>query len=188
MALSARTVIFLFMCFSLPPSPCHSTLDTCLFSFDHFIRSRQHVRRNRQADLLGSFQIDDQLKLCWLFHWHFSWLCTSQDFIHVDRETFFACCASAEKPRAKSKAHKATLISFLLSLPSRLMLVYRITLSALASTFGGIVKPICLAAFRLTINSNFVGCSTGRSAGLVPFKILSTNRAASRPSAPELGP
>src|SRR5262249_44576072 len=85
MALSARTVIFLFMCFSLPPSPCHSTLDTCLFSFDHFIRSCQHVRRNRQADLLGSFQIDDQLKLCWLFHWHFSWLCTSQDFIHVDR-------------------------------------------------------------------------------------------------------
>ncbi len=52
--------------------------------------------------------------------------------------------------------------------------VHLITLSALANTFGGIVKPICLAAFRLMMNSNFVGCSTGKSAGLVPFRILST--------------
>src|SRR6266542_540076 len=49
-----------------------------------------------------------------------------------------------------------------------------ITLSALARTFGGIVRPICLAALRLMISSNFFGCSTGRSAGLAPFKILST--------------
>ena len=51
---------------------------------------------------------------------------------------------------------------------------YRMTRSALASTFGGMVKPICLAAFRLMISSNLVGCSTGRSAGLAPFRILST--------------
>src|SRR5437763_1045454 len=51
---------------------------------------------------------------------------------------------------------------------------YLITLSALTSTFGGIVSPICFAVFRLMINSNFVGCSTGRSAGLAPFRILST--------------
>src|ERR1700754_3309199 len=57
---------------------------------------------------------------------------------------------------------------------------YRITLSARASTFGGIVRPICLAALRLTMNSNFFGCSTGRSAGLTPFKILSTYVAARR--------
>ena len=54
-----------------------------------------------------------------------------------------------------------------------------ITLSG-TSTFGGIVRPICLAAFRLIISSNFVGCSTGRSAGLAPFKILSTYRVARR--------
>ena len=30
---------------------------------DHFIRPHQHVRRNRQADLLGGFQIDDELEL-----------------------------------------------------------------------------------------------------------------------------
>ena len=52
--------------------------------------------------------------------------------------------------------------------------VHLITLSALASTFGGIVRPICLAVFRLMISSNFVGCSTGRSAGLAPLRILST--------------
>jgi hypothetical protein len=34
-----------------------------MFSFDHLIRSRQHIRRNRQADLFGRFQVDHQLKL-----------------------------------------------------------------------------------------------------------------------------
>ena len=51
---------------------------------------------------------------------------------------------------------------------------HRITLSALTSTFGGIVRPICFAALRLMMNSNFFGCSIGRSAGFAPFKILST--------------
>ena len=51
---------------------------------------------------------------------------------------------------------------------------HRITLSARASTFGGIVNPICFAVLRLITSSNLVGCSTGRSAGLAPFKILST--------------
>ena len=55
-----------------------------------------------------------------------------------------------------------------------------ITLSARVSTFGGIVRPICFAVFRLMINSNFLGCSTGRSAGLAPFKILSTYTATRR--------
>src|SRR4030095_8683265 len=49
-----------------------------------------------------------------------------------------------------------------------------ITRSALASTLGGIVRPICFAAFRLMMNSNFFGCSTGRSAGLASFRFLST--------------
>jgi hypothetical protein len=30
--------------------------------FNYFIRSHQHVRRNRQADLLGSFEIDHKVK------------------------------------------------------------------------------------------------------------------------------
>jgi hypothetical protein len=36
---------------------------------------------------------------------------------------------------------------------AELRLVYRITLSARTSTFGGIVRPICLAVFELITNS-----------------------------------
>ena len=43
------------------------------------------------------------------------------------------------------------------------------------------VRPSAFAAFRLTTSSNFVGCSTGRSAGLAPFRILSTKTAAAPP-------
>jgi len=35
-----------------------------------------------------------------------------------------------------------------------------------------------LAVLRLITSSNFVGCSTGRSAGFAPFKMRSTNVAA----------
>jgi hypothetical protein len=44
-------------------------LDVCLFdliytpSLDYFVRARQDVRRNREADLLGRLQIDHQLEL-----------------------------------------------------------------------------------------------------------------------------
>jgi hypothetical protein len=55
-----------------------------------------------------------------------------------------------------------------------IVLPHLITLSARTSTFGGIVRPICFAVLRLITSSNFVGCSTGRSAGLAPFRILST--------------
>src|SRR5205807_42965 len=40
------------------------------------------------------------------------------------------------------------------------------------------VGPICLAVFRLNTSSNFVGCSTGKSAGFAPLRILSTYVAA----------
>jgi hypothetical protein len=60
--------------------------------------------------------------------------------------------------------------------PSSMLLApcYLMIFVARANTSGGIVRPICLAAFKLMISSNFMGCSTGRSAGFVPFKILST--------------
>ena len=38
----------------------------------------------------------------------------------------------------------------------------------LASTLGEIARPICLAVLRLITSSNFVGRSTGSSAGLAP--------------------
>ena len=38
-------------------------------SSNHPIRPRQHLRRNRQADLLGCFKINDKLKLSRLLDW-----------------------------------------------------------------------------------------------------------------------
>src|SRR5438067_2200811 len=46
------------------------------------------------------------------------------------------------------------------------------------STDCGIASASALAALRLMINSNFVGCSIGRSAGFAPLRILSTYTAA----------
>src|SRR5262249_59559881 len=48
---------------------------------------------------------------------------------------------------------------------------HSITSSASASTFGGISRPSAFAVARLTTSSNFVGCSTGRSAGLAPLRM-----------------
>ena len=59
------------------------------------------------------------------------------------------------------------------SLPA-FVVAYWITSSARPSTDCGIVSPSALAVFRLITSSNFVGCSTGRSAGLAPLRILST--------------
>ena len=42
------------------------------------------------------------------------------------------------------------------------------------------VSPRALAVLRLSTSSNFVGRSTGRSAGLAPFRSLSTKTAARR--------
>ena len=55
----------------------------------------------------------------------------------------------------------------------RAPIVYWMTSSARPSSDGGIVRPRVFAVLRLMTNSNFVGCSTGRSAGLAPFRILS---------------
>ena len=56
----------------------------------------------------------------------------------------------------------------------RASIVYWMTSSARASSAGGIVRPKALAVLRLMTSSNLVGCSTGKSAGLAPFRILST--------------
>src|SRR5262245_32699398 len=48
---------------------------------------------------------------------------------------------------------------------------YSITSSTLASSCGGTSRPSALAVCRLMTNSNFVDCSTGRSAGLAPLRI-----------------
>jgi hypothetical protein len=51
---------------------------------------------------------------------------------------------------------------------------YSMIWSALNSTVGGILRPSAFAVFWLIHNSSVVGNSTGKSAGLAPFSILST--------------
>jgi hypothetical protein len=53
-------------------------------------------------------------------------------------------------------------------------LPYSITSSARISIDCGTVRPSSLAVLRLMTSSNRVGCSTGRSAGLAPLRILPT--------------
>jgi hypothetical protein len=50
---------------------------------------------------------------------------------------------------------------------------HSITSSARASKEGGTVRPSALAVFMLITSWNLVGCSTGRSEGLAPLRILS---------------
>ena len=61
---------------------------------------------------------------------------------------------------ARLETRSSSIVTGLLS-GSAIVLPHLITLSALTSTFGGIVRPICFAVFRLITNSNFVGRSTG---------------------------
>ena len=65
---------------------------------------------------------------------------------------------------------------------------YSMTWSARPSTDGGIVRPSALAVFKLMTNSNRVGCSTGRSAGFAPLRILSTKVAARRTKSRRFAP
>src|SRR5262245_35911967 len=61
-----------------------------------------------------------------------------------------------------------------------LKLDHLITRSARNNTDCGIVRLSAFAVCKLITNSNFVGCSTGMSAGFVPLRILSTIHAARR--------
>jgi hypothetical protein len=55
---------------------------------------------------------------------------------------------------------------------------YSITSSARSSMDVGSAMPSALAVLRLIMNSNLVGCSTGRSVGFAPLRILSIKAAA----------
>src|SRR5215471_7746693 len=57
----------------------------------HLIRSCQHIGRNRQADLLGGLQIDDELELRRLLHGKFCWLCSFENSIHIICGTLPLC-------------------------------------------------------------------------------------------------
>src|SRR5262249_23807889 len=70
-----------------------------------------------------------------------------------------------ERPRCRSAAEQRYELA-----PAH----HSITSSARATKIGETSKPKALAVLRLTTNSNLVPCSTGRSAGFDPLRILST--------------
>src|SRR6266404_1583081 len=77
----ARQTTFLFIEFF--SYCCLLPRDSCLFSLDHLIRSHQHVRRDRQADLLGGFQVDHQLELRRLLDGKIGGLRAFQNLVYI---------------------------------------------------------------------------------------------------------
>ena len=74
---------------------------------------------------------------------------------------------SCVRPVGAVRSGLLALIRFRASRPHHSM-----TSSARARIDGGTVRPSALAVLRLITSSNFVGCWTGRSAGLAPLRIL----------------
>src|SRR5262249_39742164 len=58
--------------------------------------------------------------------------------------------------------------------PESITCAHSTSSSARRSSDGGIVNPRLFAVLTLTMSRTFVGCSTGRSLGLAPLRILST--------------
>src|SRR5215475_12755692 len=56
-------------------------------SLDHPIRSRQHIRRNCQANCFRRLQIDNELELLRLLHREIGGLSAFQDFVHISGST-----------------------------------------------------------------------------------------------------
>src|SRR4029434_46409 len=99
--------------------------------------------------------------------------------VTIRRPSVKSICATSSVPRQKTD-HDNRRLDFIdgefSSILASLLgfLHHLITLFARARNSGESVSPICFAAFKLITNSNFVACCTGKSAGLAPFKILST--------------
>src|SRR5712691_2020429 len=55
----------------------------CGRSLNHFIRTCQNRRRQRQAEGLGGLHVDDQLELRWLLDWQVAWLRSFENLVHV---------------------------------------------------------------------------------------------------------
>src|SRR5258706_9329803 len=64
------------ICLLIRSSPVFLPTVHCQLLSDNFIRPRQHIRRNRQTDLLCSFEIDDELEFLRLLHWQIARRCS----------------------------------------------------------------------------------------------------------------
>jgi hypothetical protein len=77
-------------------------------SLNHLIRPHQHVGRNRQADLLSRFEIDDELELLRLLHREIGKLSAFEDLVHLGSG------APIKVIEVRPIGHKAALIDVLL--------------------------------------------------------------------------
>src|SRR5262249_37415680 len=112
-ALSARTIIFLIMSFSLSIHLSLFTRHSHLTlagppSLDHFIRPREKFWRECQTDLLRCFQVDHELKLRCLLHRQISRFGTFQDLVDVNSR------ASISVSEVPPVGHETALIGKLL--------------------------------------------------------------------------
>src|SRR5262249_26081573 len=78
------------------------------------------------------------------------------------------------------RASQGSSLSILTEPHDELAPPHSITSSARTRNDSGMLNPSALAVVTLTMRSNLVGCSTGRSAGFAPLKILCTSVAALR--------
>src|SRR5262244_4152476 len=103
-------------------------------------------------------------------------------FVHGHRGS-----SDSPAPRSVTRTKRSDNIAFRSPGKSQCATYWMIS-STRANNDGGIVNPSALAVLRLMTSSNVVGCSTGRSPGLAPLKILSTYEAARRSTSERMGP
>jgi hypothetical protein len=74
----------------------------CPLSSDDSIRPRQHVRRHRQAYLLGGFEIDDELEFRRLLYRQIGWFGAFENFVnhHGDAPVVFGLLRSVRHQAA----------------------------------------------------------------------------------------
>ena len=98
------------------------------------------------------------------------YLSTGVGFTPIVLQNSFACTGTRNNPGGRRTADKR----------DELAPFHSRTSSARSRKVSGIVKPIALAALRLTTSLNCVGFCTARSEGLAPLRIRSTYSATPR--------
>src|SRR5215831_5749296 len=93
------------------------------------------------------------------------------DVKHVERRAAFWAKATAKLDALSKRVSREERRKLEAALEVR---IHSITSSAKAISLSGILRPSALAVVRLMTSSNLVGCTTGRSAGLVPLRIFPT--------------